>query len=426
MVSNENGAKYKTALILVTCLFFMWGLSYGLVDVLNKHFQAVLGVNKAQSGLIQAAYFGAYFVAAVPAGLFMNKMGYKAGIILGLTLYAVGALLFVPAAWAMSFGMFLGALFVLALGLGCLETASNPYSAALGDPDKAETRLNFSQSFNGLGQFIGPIIGGTLFFQADAGAGQNAAGGLDSVKLVYVGIACVVLALLALIARTKMPDLRDNEHAADAAQGDVGHRSMWEHKEFIFGVAAQFLYVAAQVGLGAFFINLTLECLPELTPQNAAYLLSVAMFCLLAGRFISTGIMTRIAPARLLALYGVICAALSLVVCLGMGRLSVIALIAAFFFISIMFPTIFAMGVKNLGSRTRLGSSCMIMAIVGGAIMPYFMGHIADVGRTSVAYLLPAGCFVAVALYGAAYPRLSTAGHTARADTDMGAATAKP
>ena len=416
-MNGKPGKNYTTAFILVTSLFFMWGLSYGLVDVLNKHFQTVLGVTKAQSGFIQAAYFGAYFVAAVPAALFMNKMGYKAGIMLGLALYAAGALLFVPATGAMSFAMFLAALFVLALGLGCLETAANPYSAALGDPDTSETRLNLSQSFNGLGQFVGPLIGGTLFFHgqeggekaahsAGAAAAEAAAGGMESVRLVYVIIACVVIGLFALFARTRLPDLRDSEEEADKHMG-TGKRSMASHKEFVFGVVAQLFYVAAQVGIGAFFINLTLECWPGSTAQQAAYMLSIAMLCLLIGRFTGTGIMTRVAPSRLLLLYGLVCTVLSVVVFMAVEYVSVVALIATFFFISIMFPTIFAMGVKNLGSHTKLGSSFMIMAIVGGAIMPYFMGRMADGHSTARAFLLPACCFLLVALYAAAYPKLN-------------------
>ncbi|WP_434777418.1 L-fucose:H+ symporter permease [Neisseria sp. Ec49-e6-T10] len=401
--------KYRTAFILVTTLFFMWGLSYGLVDVLNKHFQETLHVTKAQSGLIQAAYFGAYFVIALPAGLFMEKKGYKAGIIMGLLLYAVGALLFVPAANANSFYFFLVALFVLALGLGCLETAANPYSAALGDPNTAETRLNLSQSFNGLGQFVGPLIGGLLFFEGGEKAAQavsDAGGGQTAVMVTYVVIAIVVLCLMCFIAKTPLPDLRSNEAQLDAQESTTGKNSIWAHKEFVFGVFTQFVYVAAQVGVGAFFINLTVECWPEATSQKGAYLLSIAMLCLMIGRFASTGIMTKVAPAKLLTIYGVICVILSALAAAAIDYVSVIAVVGIFFFISIMFPTIFAMGVKNLGSKTKLGSSFMIMAIVGGAIMPFFMGKVADSSHISTSYILPLFCFVVVVIYGATYHKL--------------------
>ena len=195
-MSQITSPQYRKAFILVTTLFFMWGLSYGLIDVLNKHFQVTLNVSKAQSGLIQAAYFGAYFVVAIPAGLFMEWKGYKAGILCGLSLYAIGALLFVPAAGVASFAFFLFALFVIALGLGCLETAANSYSSALGSTETAETRLNLSQSFNGLGQFTGPLLGGLLFFGGDEASGG---GGLDAVRMTYVGIACVVILLVIFV-----------------------------------------------------------------------------------------------------------------------------------------------------------------------------------------------------------------------------------
>lgn len=390
--------RYRKAFILVTTLFFMWGLSYGLIDVLNKHFQETLAVSKAQSGLIQAAYFGAYFIIAIPAGLFMEWKGYKAGILSGLCLYAVGALLFVPAAGAASFHFFLFALFVIALGLGCLETAANSYSSALGSADTAETRLNLSQSFNGLGQFTGPLLGGLLFF---GGGGDK---GLDAVRWTYVGIACVVIVLAVLFAIVDLPDLRSHEEEDEAASA---RHSMLEHKEFLYGVVAQFAYVAAQVGVGAFFINLSIECWPEGTAQQGAFFLSIAMLCLMVGRFVSTGIMTKVAPSKMLMLYGVICMILSGVVFAAVDYVSVIALIALFFFISIMFPTIFAMGTKNLGTHKKLGGSYMIMAIVGGAIMPYFMGLIADYSHTAAAYILPLACFVCVTLYGAFYERLA-------------------
>lgn len=409
MGAKITDANFRKPFMLVTSLFFMWGLSYGLVDVLNKHFQETLSVTKAQSGLIQAAYFGAYFVVALPAGLFMEKKGYKAGIILGLVLYACGALLFVPAAIVNTFYFFLFALFVLALGLGNLETAANPYSAALGDPATAEVRLNLSQSFNGLGQFVGPLIGGLLFFEAKQPAEQvtqSASSGQSMVMITYVVIACVVLLLMAFFAKTSLPDLRGKEAELDAHESQAGKKSMLSHREFVFGVFAQFVYVAAQVGIGAFFINLTVESWPGASSKLGAFLLSIAMLCLMLGRFISTGIMTKVAPSRLLATYGVICVILSGIAVASIPYVSVLAVIVTFFFISIMFPTIFAMGIKNLGSRTKLGSSCMIMAIVGGAIMPYLMGLVADRSETSTAYVLPLVCFAVVAVYGATYHRL--------------------
>ncbi len=290
------------------------------------------------------------------------------GILCGLSLYAIGALLFVPAAGVASFTFFLFALFVIALGLGCLETAANSYSSALGSTETAETRLNLSQSFNGLGQFTGPLLGGLLFFGGDEASGG---GGLDAVRMTYVGIACVVILLVILFAKAELPDLRSSEEADEAA---MMKHSLLAHKEFVAGVAAQFLYVAAQVGIGAFFINLYIECWPGGTAQQGAFFLSIAMLCLLIGRFVSTGIMTKIAPAKLLAVYGVVCVILTGVVFTAVEYVSVIALIAVFFFISIMFPTIFAMGTKNLGTRKKLGGSYMIDGYLGRGDHAVFYG----------------------------------------------------
>ncbi|ROR14588.1 sugar MFS transporter [Erwinia sp. JUb26] len=389
-IGSSGSVSVRWAFMLITTLFFMWGVSYGLLDVLNKHFQETLHVTKAQSGLLQGAYFGAYFLVAMPAGYFMSRRGYKAGILAGLVLYAVGALLFVPAAMVNNFMMFLFALFVLACGLGCLETAANPYATVLGDPNGAERRLNLAQSFNGLGQFVGPMIGGTLFFsQTTADEAQ------DTVKMTYVAIACVVIGIAFLFKRTALPDIRETEEAA----AQHGGTSLWQHKHFVGGVIAQFFYVAAQVGVGAFFINYATEHWHGVTNQSASYMLSVAMICFMLGRFFSTWLMGRVAPALILAGYAAINIVLCGVVMLGMGDVSVVALVAIFFFMSTMFPTIFAMGVKNLGNATKQASSFMIMAIVGGAIMPYFMGLISDRLSTAVSYGLPLLCFVVVLFY---------------------------
>lgn len=403
MLANKTAARapvgviatpnLRWAFILVTSLFFMWGLSYGLLDVLNKHFQETLHVTKAQSGLLQAAYFGAYFLVALPAGYFMDKHGYKAGILVGLCLYALGALLFVPAASANSFALFLFALFVIACGLGCLETAANPYATVLGDAQGAERRLNLAQSFNGLGQFIGPMIGGTLFFSASQTATPGDQG---AVKVTYVVIAVLVLGIALLFHRTRLPAIREEEQPVDGLMV----QGLWQHRHFVGGVVTQFFYVAAQVGVGAFFINYATEHWHEVSNQSASYLLSIAMICFMVGRFFSTWLMGKVQPATLLMAYSLINILLCGVVMLGADGVSVVALIAVFFFMSIMFPTIFALGVKNMGKHTKRASSFMIMAIVGGAIMPYFMGAIADHYSTAISYGLPLLCFGVVFIYG--------------------------
>ncbi|AGI22675.1 L-fucose:H+ symporter permease [Pseudomonas sp. MT3] len=391
--ASRTANPYRWAFILITSLFFMWGLSYGLLDVLNKHFQEALHVNKAQSGLLQAAYFGAYFLVALPVGIFMDKHGYKAGILVGLCLYAAGALLFMPAASVASFPLFLFALFVIACGLGCLETAANPYVTVLGEADSAERRLNLSQSFNGLGQFFGPLIGGMLFFSTtETQPSQD----LGSVKLTYLLIAALVLLIAVAIARTSLPDIRGNEDGPQTSSS----RTLWQHKHFVAGVATQFFYVAAQVGVGAFFINYVTEHWAGIGSQKASFLLSMAMLSFMFGRFFTTWLMGYIAAARLLTIYALISMALCGLVVAGVDGAAVIALIALFFFMSIMFPTIFAIGLKNLGPHTKRASSFMIMAIVGGALMPYLMGSIADQMNTAAAYSLPLACFAIVAWFG--------------------------
>jgi len=392
-LNKEQGGSYRVALFLITSLFFMWGLSYGLLDVLNKHFQDAFHVSKAQSGLLQAAYFGAYFIIALPAALFMEHFGYKPGILLGLALFAIGALLFIPASGMASFALFLFALFVLALGLGCLETAANPYATVLGDEQSAARRLNFAQSFNGLGSFVGPLIGGTFFFSSAATGSFSdiEVAGFDGVRITYIAIAVVVILLAILIARVPLPDIR--EHDLVMQTHTIPLR---KHRHYVNGVVALFFYVAAQVGLGAFFINYAIEHWQGLTPSKASYWLSIAMLCFMVGRFVSTAILQIVQARTLLACYALINVILMGVVISGVQFWSVMALIAAFLFMSIMFPTIFAISLERLGSHKKRGSSYLIMAIVGGAVAPVLMGRIADSASIEQSFWLPLGCFVVV------------------------------
>ena len=380
---------------LVTSLFFLWGLSYGLLDVLNKHFQEVLQITRRKSTLLQFAYFGAYFVAALPAGLFMKRFGYKRGILLGLFLFAAGALLCYPAAEAASFPLFLFSFFVLASGLTFLETAANPYVTVLGEPETSAFRINLAQSFNGVGTIVGPLIGGALFF----GSGQG--GQLGSVQMVYIGIAAAVLVVAFLLFRTPLPEIREEELLTDA-EGHEG-RSLFRHRHFTGAIAAQFFYVAAQVGIAALFINYCTEKKMEnpISNEKAAYLFSVAQILFTVGRFTGTALLRRTAPQRLLSLYAAVNILLCLVVVLMPGMISIYALMAILFFESIMFPTIFALGVRNLGRYTKRGGSFIIMSISGGAIMPFVMGWMADRYSTQASYIIPLLCFLVVLWYGA-------------------------
>lgn len=382
------------ALVLVTSLFFLWGFAYGLLDVLNKHFQETLHVTKTRSALLQAAYFGAYFLMALPAGLFMDRYGYKKGIIMGLLFYAAGAFMFYPAAQAANFNFFLLALFVLACGLACLETAANPYVTVLGKPETSETRLNLSQCFNGVGSLLGPIIAMKLFFNDDKATGGS---NLDSVKMIYLIIGVVVLIIAGFFLRTKLPEIKESEIVSSES---LDHKPLAKHSNFTAGVVAQFFYVAAQVGVAAFFINYCTEIGAGITNGSAAGMFSIALGLFTVGRFVGTALMRFVAPNKLLAVYAVINVLLCGVVVWHHQWLSIYSLIGIFFFESIMFPTIFALGVKDVGHHTKKASSFQIMSIVGGAIMPYVMGLISDKYSTATAYAVPMICFIIVAWYG--------------------------
>jgi len=396
VASSET--NYTLPLILVTSLFFMWGLAYGLLDVLNKHFQEALNVTKTRSTLLQMAYFGAYFLIALPAGLFMNRFGYKNGILLGLLLYALGAFLFYPSAQIGSFDFFLLALFILASGITCLETAANPYVTVLGDPKTSAFRLNLSQCFNGVGSFVGPLIAAQLFFGGSTGTSST---DLESVKTVYIIIAVVVLCIAFMCWRIYLPEIKEEKSSASASGQPTAqvNKSLFQHSHFVFGVVTQFFYVAAQVGIAALFINYCTEADSSINNAKGSYLLSIALALFTAGRFAGTALMKKIAPNRLLTAFALINVLLCIVVIWGKGWFSVYSLMAVFFFESIMFPTIFALGVKDMGTLTKKASSFQIMAIVGGAVMPFVMGLLSEKG-TAQSYIVPLFCFVIVAWYG--------------------------
>jgi FHS family L-fucose permease-like MFS transporter len=391
-LSIPSGKNMRFAFAMVTSLFFLWGTAYGLLDVLNKHFQENLDITKSRSALLQTAYFGAYFLMALPAGEFMQRFGYKRGIILGLSLFAAGAFLFYPATGAGSYPFFLVALFILACGLACLETAANPYITVLGSFERASFRLNLAQSFNGVGSFIGPLIGGALFFSGDED--KNAV----FVQLVYVALGVLVTMVALIFLRTPLPDIRGEE--APVKENSTSNSGVWQFAGFRFAVIAQFFYVAAQVGIAAFFINYCEDLSIGITPERAAYFLSVSMIAFTAGRFLGAALMTRITPATLLMVYGIVNIILVLIVVFHASIISVYLLMAVFFFESIMFPTIFSLGVQSAGKQAHKASSFLVMAIVGGAVVPYFMGWVSDAYSTATAYLIPFICFCVVALFG--------------------------
>jgi FHS family L-fucose permease-like MFS transporter len=380
--------------ILVTSLFFLWGFAHSLLDVLNKHFQDILGITKARSGWVQAALYGGYAVMAIPAGLIMNRFGYKKGIIFGLLTYAAGAFLFMPAAHIQTFEFTLLCLFVIACGLTCLETAANPFSTVLGPKETSEQRLNLSQSFNGLGWIMGPAIGGLLIL----GGNSKDPNKFASMTLPYMIIGVLVLLVAIFFSITKMPEIHEGEFDAHGDKGKF--RDLLKYPHFKFAVVSQFLYVAAQTGINSFFINYVTETLPQFSNEKAAYLLSLGFVFFMVGRFSGSIMMTWFKPNQMLALYASINVLAMIFVILGLGWLSLIAIYATYFCMSIMFPTIFALGIKDLGGLTKKGSSFLVMMVAGGAVCPIFMGWIADISKMAYGFIVPMLCFAFIIYFG--------------------------
>ena len=380
--------------ILVTSLFFLWGFAHSLLDVLNKHFQEILGITKARSGWVQASLYGGYAVMAIPAGMIMNRFGYKKGIIFGLLTYAAGAFLFAPAAHIQTFEFTLFCLFVIACGLTCLETAANPFSTVLGPKETSEQRLNLSQSFNGLGWIMGPAIGGLLILGGD-GKDPNK---FASMTLPYMIIGTLVLLVAILFMFTRMPEIHEGEFDS---HGDKGkYRDLLRYPHFKYAVVSQFLYVAAQTGINSFFINYVTETMPQFSNEKAAYLLSIGFIFFMVGRFSGSVMMTWFKPNQMLALYASINVLAMVFVIMGLGWLSLIAIYFTYFCMSIMFPTIFALGIKDLGGLTKKGSSFLVMMVAGGAVCPMFMGWIADISRMAFGFIVPMLCFAFIIFFG--------------------------
>ncbi|MCE7063240.1 L-fucose:H+ symporter permease [Dyadobacter sp. CY343] len=394
--------KTRLAVILITSLFFLWGFALNLNPILIPHLKKACQLSDFESALIDSASYIAYFLIALPAGLFMKRFGYKAGITLGLLLFAFGTFLFYPAAEMRHFGFFLIALFIIASGLTMLETAANPYITVLGDPDSATQRLNFAQSFNGLAAFLAPLMGGTFILSGKTLTDQEqlAMSGeeLDtylnaeaaSVQVPFIVIGIVVLLVAILIWRTTLPEIKDEEETPGAVSG-----SIWGEKNLLLGTLAQFFYVGAQVCISSFFIRFA-DKVAGIDEKTAAYLLSGAFLSFMIGRFIGTYLMRFVAPPRLLALYSVINVVLLALAVTTTGMAAVYALVGVQFFMSIMFPTIFALSIRGLGEKTKIGSSLVIMSIVGGAFFPVIMGQVSDISSIQTAYVVPAVCFLVV------------------------------
>ena len=503
--TGKSGSLFKTAdgknllitFALVTSLFLLWGFCNGMIDILNKHFQDSLHINKEQSGLVQSANYLAYFLMAIPAGLIARKIGYKGGILVGLALIASGAFLFIHAVSIGTYSAFLLGLFVIAAGMTCLETIANPYTTVLGPPEHGATRINIAQTFNGVGWILGPIVGGYFVFGSSGGGSSGAAASATNAVAATAG--AVVTATNAVVANTTnantglstpylgigifaavwflvfifapVPDLHAEDESKKSADlknslkpsggqwAGIGialvivwgllyffiapilglvwalvnlpanlldptkygliviayigsfivvskNWDMFRRKHFTLGVVAQFLYVAAQTGIFSFCVNYIIENDADVTPAKAATMLGGIGFVLFTvGRFCGSAVISQFKPHLVLAAYAAINVVLA-AVCMGGGKLGLIALFGTFFFMSVMFPTIFALGIRGLGDYTKLGSSLIVMSIVGGAIAPPRMGHIADVHSMRLGMAVPLVCFVLIAAYGLFWQKL--------------------
>ncbi len=390
--------------ILVTSLFFLWALTSNLIPTLIPHLKKACRLTDFQSAFIDSAYWIAYFIIAIPAGLVMKKFGYKKAIIIGLIIAAVGTFLFYPAAEQRTFTFFLAALFIVASGMTFLETAANPYMTILGDPETASQRLNFAQAFNGLGAFIAAfflskvILSGKEISDATlAKLSLSEANVLltleaKSVQLPYIVIGIVLLLVAVVFMLTRFPE---EQQKMEVDGHPAGAFNLFRHKHLLLGIVAQFFYVGAQVCISSFFIRYC-KYAAGLAELEAASYLGLLLLGFMVGRYVGTFVMQYIQPALLLALYSIVnIVLLSVIVFVG-GKISIFALIGVEFFMSIMYPTIFSLAIKGLAENTKMASSYLVMAIVGGAIFPVIMGKVSDVTNIQIAYLVPAACFLVV------------------------------
>ena len=404
--------RYVVPLILVTSLFFLWAFGVNLNDILIPHLKKAFHLTDFRSSLIQTAFFGGYFLAALPAGWLMEKIGYKRGILVGLLTCATGALLFIPAASVRLYGFFLFALFIMACGQGVLEVAANPYVTILGPTESSERRLNLAQSFNSVGAVVTPIIGaafilsGVEYSRAQLAAMTPAQlqvyeiAEAATVKVPYLVIAGLFLGVAALIFFSQLPEVRE-EDGNEISSVAGGLRGLWPYKHLLKGVAAQFFYVGAQVGVASFVIRFAQYNMAGLPEKHAANYLKLHLLGFMIGRFAGSAMMKHIAASRLLSLFGVSALTCLTIVLLGTGVAPMWALVLLGFFHSIMFPTIFALSLKHLGPHTKLGSSLLVMSIIGGAVFPAIMGYISDMSNIRYAFVVPFVCHVYVLYFAA-------------------------
>ena len=407
--------RFTGALAVLTSLFFMWGLITSLNDILIPHLKASFELSYVQVMLIQFCFFGAYFVMSLPSGVLVEKLGYKPGIVIGLLVAGVGCLMFYPAAGARSYPFFLSALFVLASGITLLQVAANPYVAILGPPQTASSRLNLTQAFNSLGTTIGPALGAFLILSAPAagdGSVTHAVAEARAVQGPYLGLAAALFLIALVIGLVGLPKIggsQDENGQGTPEAVNEGPRSLWSHRPLVLGVVAIFTYVGAEVAIGSFLVNFMGQPqIANLPAEKAGSYLSLYWGGAMVGRFIGSAVLARIRPGAVLAFNALVAAVLLALAMTVAGPTAMWALLAIGLFNSIMFPTIFTLGIAGLGRRTGEGSGLLCMAIVGGAIVPLAQGWLADSAGILYSFVLPLLCYLYIAYYG-------HKGHQARA-----------
>lgn len=391
--------RFLLPFVLVTSMFMLWGLANNMTDTLLAAFRKIMQMSDTQTSFIQMAFYGAYFCIALPAALFIRKYSYKSGVVMGLVLYAAGAILFLPAAWAESYAFYLIAIYIMASGCSVLETASNPYIMSMGSPETATRRLNIAQSFNPLGSIMGILISKYFILQDIS---------LYSVSGTYTALGIVLLAIMVIMLFSNMPEGKSSEPTTINYKLSTINsiRRLYHNRLYRWGVVAQFFYVGAQIGAWSFTIRLVMKELGHVEAEAATiYLASIIGFC--ASRFVYTWLMKYIAPGKLLAVGATLSAISSLVVVLSSGWTAVVALMLVSIFMSLMFPTIYGIALGDVENPAKgghkgdakIGASGLIMAILGGALLTPLQGMVSDAAGINMSYLVPLGCFVVVLFY---------------------------
>lgn len=400
LVRLADGTSLLVPFILITSLFFLWGFAHSILDVLNKHFQDALGITKTKSALVQAVVYGGYFLMALPAGAIIKRWGYRTGVLTGLLLYGVGALLFIPGGSLQSFEFFLFSLFVIGCGLTCLETAANPYVTVLGEPAAAERRINLAQAFNGLGWICGPLVGGFFLFAENSES---------NISLPYAIIGVVVLLVALVFSRIRLPEINPQvtKVPEKKATGENHRTDLWKQRNFTYGLITLFLYVAAQTGINSFFINYATEQAGISAHEASIWLSFGGMGLFMLGRMGGSWLMGYLRPEKLLALCAGGATLAMLAVIFLSGKMGLSGFFLCFLCESIMFPTIFALAIRGLDEQTKRASSYLIMSIVGGAVAPVLMGYIADTTSMALSFVVPLVCFVEIGCFAIGYRRVN-------------------